>query len=102
MNTAVNTAELIAAIELQHGGKASFVQSVPVFQSFEGQKAWEGMVHVFDLTGHPTAKRAYAWSAAIDGSTKRRYYAVLQQPPINSPQDAVRAAIVHEYREGKI
>jgi hypothetical protein len=37
----------------------------------------------------------------IDGSDKRRFYAVLGLPPINSPQDAVRAAIVQEYRTAK-
>ena len=35
-------------------------------------------VHVFDLAGHPTATRAYAWSSPIEGSTKRRFVAVLQ------------------------
>ena len=29
------------------------------------------------LEGHPTAARAYAWSSAIEGSDKRRVYAVL-------------------------
>jgi hypothetical protein len=35
-------------------------------------------VQVFDLAGHPTATRAYAWSSPIEGSTKRRFFAVLQ------------------------
>ena len=61
---------------------------------------WEGTVHVFDLTGHPTANRAYAWSSPIEGSDKRRFFAVLQVPPIKSARDAVKAAIVAEQREG--
>jgi hypothetical protein len=60
---------------------------------------WEGVVHVFDLEGHPTATRAYAWSSAIEGSDKRRYYAVLGIGPIKTPLDAVRAAIVMEHRQ---
>jgi len=28
---------------------------------------------VFDLAGHPTATRAYAWSSPIDASTKRQF-----------------------------
>jgi len=62
--------------------------------------AWDGMVHLFDLAGHPTAARAYAWSSAIDGSTKRRFYTVLGKPPISSAADAVRAAIVAEHKGG--
>ncbi len=93
--------DLKTAVESQHGGSATLVQSVPVSESFEGEPAWEGVVHIFDLTGHPTAKRAYAWSAAIDGSTKRRYYAVLGIPPVNSPVDAVRAAIIAETRRAQ-
>ena len=37
-------------------------------------------MHVFDLTATPTAARAYAWSSPIEGSTKRRFFAVLHQP----------------------
>jgi hypothetical protein len=33
----------------------------------------------------------------IEGSTKRRFYAVLHVPSISSPADAVRAAIVEEF-----
>ena len=53
-------------------------------------------VHVFDLEGHPEATRAYAWSSPMEGSTKRRFFAVLHMGGIRSPQDAVRAAIVAE------
>jgi hypothetical protein len=38
---------------------------------------WESAVHIFDLEGHPTASRAYAWSSSIEGSDKRRFFAVL-------------------------
>jgi hypothetical protein len=46
-------------VELMHGGKATFVQFVPVRETFGGSTVWEGVVHVFDLDGHPTATRAY-------------------------------------------
>ena len=39
---------------------------VPVHEVFNGQTVWHGDVEVFDLTGHPKAKRAYAWSH-LDG-----------------------------------
>jgi hypothetical protein len=42
----------------------------PVKEAFNGQTVWEGLVHVFDLEGHPKATRAYAWSSPVDGSDK--------------------------------
>jgi hypothetical protein len=96
----VGTAELRRAIESQHGGTVTLVQAVPVKETFESQTVWEGVVHVFDLEGHPKATRAYAWSSPIEGSTKRRFFAVLHMGPIKSPLDAVRAAIVAERRKG--
>jgi len=67
-------------------------------QYFEGQPVWEGVVHVFDIEGHPKATRAYAWSSPVEGSERRRFFAVLQLGAIKSPVDAVRAAIVTEHR----
>ena len=81
-----------------HGGTATLAQSVPVRETLEGKTAWEGAVHVFDLAGHPIETRAYAWSSPIEGNTKRRFVAVLHTERINSPVEAVRAAIVAEHR----
>jgi|HubBroStandDraft_2_1064218.scaffolds.fasta_scaffold363410_2 hypothetical protein len=90
--------QLREAVEKMHDGTATLTQAVPVREIFEGKPVWEGVVHVFRLTGHPTALYAYAWSSPIEGSTKRRFFAVLHQPPVDSPQAAVRAAIVAEQR----
>lgn len=90
--------ELIYAVESQHSCRATLAQTVPVRETFRGQPVWDGVVHVFDLEGHPQATRAYAWSSEIEGSTKRRYYAVLGIGAIKTPLDAVRAAIVAEHR----
>lgn len=90
--------QLTHAVESQHGGRATLAQSVPVHETFDGKTVWEGVVHVFDLTDNPKATRAYAWSSPIEGSTKRRYFAVLDLGAIKSPHDAVRAAIVAEHK----
>ncbi len=95
----VDARQLKEAIESQHGGMATLAQSVPVRETFEGQTVWEGVVHVFNLKGHHKATRAYGWSSPIGGSTKRRFFAVLHIPPIVSPVDAVRAAIVAEHKQ---
>lgn len=95
----VDSPEALAeAVQRLHGAKALHVQSVPINETFNGKPVWEGVVHVFDLTGHPKASRAYAWSSPIEGSTKRKFFAVLHVPPIDSPQKAVRASIVQEFR----
>jgi len=91
----VAPAELKKAVESQHGGTATFVQAVPVHETHEGETVWDGVVHIFDLVGHPTANRAYAWSYEL-GDGRRRFFAVLHTGPIASPRDAVRAAIVAE------
>lgn len=90
--------ELRRAVESQHGGKATLVQSVPIKEIFEGKTVWEGVVHVFDLRDHPKATRAYAWSSPIEGSDKRRFFAVLHMGPVTEPVEAVRAAILQEHR----
>jgi hypothetical protein len=91
--------QLREAIEKMHGGTATLSQTVPVRETFEGRMVWEGVVHVFDLASHRIAARAYAWSSPIEGSTKRRFFAVLHKPPVDSPQAAVRAAIVAEHKQ---
>jgi hypothetical protein len=93
-----NTDDLQTAVERQHNCTARLAQSVPVKETHACATVWEGVVHVFDITGHPKATRAYAWSSPIEGSDKRRFFAVLHLPPITSPVDAVRAAIVAEQR----
>lgn len=93
-----NIDDLVDAIETQHGGVATHVESVSVKETFQGQTVWEGIVEVFDLSGNAKSTRAYAWSSPIEGSDKRRFYAVLHLGGVRSPQDAVRAAIVAEQR----
>jgi hypothetical protein len=86
--------DLKLAVETQHGGKATFLQSVPIFQAAKGKPDWNGAVQVFDLAGSPSgAARAYAWSSGLpDG--QRRVYTALHEGAVTGPRDAVRAAIV--------
>src|SRR5947209_6011578 len=85
------------AIRHMHGCEPTFVESVPVREMFKGATVWDGEVQVFDVKGHASARRVYAWSHAAEG-TKRRFYAVLHEGPIDSPIKAVRASIVAESR----
>ena len=90
--------QLRNAVESQQGGAATLTGSVPVKETYEGQTVWEGVVYIFNLDDHPSATIAYAWSSPIQGSDKRRFFAVLHLGGVRSPQDAVRAAIVAEKR----
>jgi hypothetical protein len=56
---------------------------------------------IFDLQGHPTASRCYAWSHEIDDSKKGRLFAVLHEGSVKSAQDAVRVADVNGFRKGE-
>ncbi len=94
-----NVEELQEAVQRLHQCRAKFIEAVAVKEMFQDKIVWEGIVFVFDLRGNPKATKAYAWSSPIGGSNKRRYYAVLHIPPIDSPEKAVRAAIVREFKE---
>jgi len=84
------------AVERLHGCKARLHEAVRVVERFRDAVAWDGVVHVFNLIGHPSAVICYAWSSPVEGSKRRRFYAVLHVPPVISPADAVRAAIVSD------
>lgn len=89
--------ELKNVIRRLHGCEADHVRTMPVTESFQGQIVWQGEVEVFNLRGHPKAKICYAWAHATgEADQGKRYVAVLELPPVDSAQTAVRAAIVDE------
>jgi hypothetical protein len=91
--------ELKSVIRHLHGVESEHVASVPVIEKFQGQTVWDGVVEVFDLKGHPTAFRVYAWAHDTDNpDSPRRHVTILHTHPIKSARDAVRAAIVQESR----
>jgi hypothetical protein len=91
-------AELQTVILNLHGAVAEYVETVPVSEAFQGQTVWQGEVEVFDLQDHPKAKRVYAWGYSTDDDD-RRYVTVLELLPVTSPETAVKASIVRDYRE---
>jgi len=80
------------AVEKTHGGTATYRETVRVVDTFQGDTAWEGDVHVFDLAGNELATEAYAWVERGVG-----IIAVLQTPPVDGPLTAVRAAIASRH-----
>lgn len=90
-------ANLQEAIHAMHGCESRHVESVLVREVFRGETAWQGTVEVFDLIGHAKAMRAYAWSYQDGGETKST--AVLEIPPVDSPESAVKVAIAAKARQ---
>jgi hypothetical protein len=70
--------------------------------AFRGETVWQADVEVFDLIGHPKARRAYAW-AHLDGTNdeRERFVAVLEIPPVDSAQRAVQVQIVKDVKGKK-
>jgi hypothetical protein len=91
--------ELRDVIKRLHGSDASHVETVPVKETHAGKTVWEGEVEVFDLHDHPKASRVYAWSHEQDADKPKRHVTVLHIAPVTSPQAAVRAAIVQQYKD---
>jgi hypothetical protein len=85
-------ADLKGAIWRLHGLEAVHLRTVPLTEQFEGKILWQGKVETFDVSGHPEARRCFAWANEdVDG--KQSYTAVLQLPPVDSERSAVRAAL---------
>ena len=78
------------AIEKLHNCRAIHSASAPVRDIFQGKPVWEGVVEVFAVD-HPKAKRCFAWE--IPGE-KPDWVAVLEIPPVVSPETAVKAYVV--------
>lgn len=91
--------ELREVIRRLHGVESRHVKSVSVKETFQGKTIWEGIVEVFELRDHPKARKAYAWAHDTDDPKQpKRHVTVLHIPPVTSPERAVRAAIVQEFR----
>jgi len=94
-------AEIQSVFLKLHGCEATYVESVPVVEEFQGETIWQGDVEVFDLVGHPKAKREYGWGYTTTESGGRRYFTVLELAPVDSPQTAVKIAIASEIKNAR-
>ena len=94
-------AELQAVFLKLHGCEAEYVETVPVVEQFQGETIFQGDVEVFDIRGHPKATRGYGWGYVTNEEGGRRYFTVLEIPPVTSPQTAVQAAIRSEIQNAQ-
>jgi len=85
--------DLRNAIARDHGCEAHLEQIVPVTETHLGAVAWDGDVAIFLLSGHPKARRCFAWGIPDnDEAESREITTVLEIPPVNSAEAAVKAA----------
>jgi hypothetical protein len=89
MNDATQ-AKIQLAVRARYGCGCSHTGTFFVTETIDG-KSERVAVEVFRLRGHPEASRAFGW--ACDDQGEQRYISVLGAPPIDTPQQAVRAAI---------
>lgn len=85
-----------------HKVDSDHVNSVPVEERFRGHTIWKGIVEVFNLIRHPKAKRCFAWSHPEGDDNKgERFVTVLEIPPVDSPQTAVKISIASDVKNLK-
>jgi hypothetical protein len=96
-------AEIQTAFLNVHGCDATYVETIPVVEEFQGKTIWEGDVEVFNIRGHPKATRGYGWgyTTEVHGRSRRYMFAVLELPPVDSPQAAVKAVIISEIKNAR-
>jgi hypothetical protein len=84
-------------VEKACGCTATHAKSNPITEvDNNGQVVWEGVVESFDLDGHPNATRCYAFHLMEDQGPV--FQTVLEIPPVDSPEAAVKAAIAARAR----
>jgi peptidoglycan/xylan/chitin deacetylase (PgdA/CDA1 family) len=82
-----------AAVEAEHGAKASLFYVAHVIEA--GPEDWNRRVHVFDLEGHPTATRAYAWVFPPACGNASRIQTALHLDGMRGPHDAVKFTLAN-------
>jgi hypothetical protein len=85
-------ARLQAIIQSSYSCKATYRRTVPVQEPLANGVEWKGEVDIFWLTGHPGAKRCFAWLQEQD-SADSNAITILEAPPVIGPATAVRAAL---------
>lgn len=84
-------------LTIQHLHKCAAVhrETVPVHEVFRGKTVWKGDVEVFDLTGHPKAKRCYGWTHG----EPEEFITILELPPVKDAQSAVKVGAAYQIKK---
>ena len=85
------------ALRQLYGCDARFNATVAVSIPVRGRAPWRGSVHVFDISGHPSATRGYAWPRRVNARTTI-IHTVLESDKVAAPEQAVRTALGRRLR----
>ena len=84
-------------ISTLHGAGSTHVESVPVHEVFQGKTVWQGDVEVFNLIGHPKAKRCYGWTYG----EPEEFITILELPPVTDAQSAVKVGVAYQIKKAR-
>ena len=88
---------LQVAITQLHHCDATWRKSVYVEEVSHGEVAWSGDVEVFDLTGHPKARRCYGW---MHGEPEE-FVGILEMPPVIDAYTAVKVGVSGQIKKAR-
>lgn len=93
-------ARVQVAVSRLHNCGATLRGTAPAHEVLRGKTVWQGSFEVFDLHGHPNARRAHA-CGHLDGAKdeNERFVAVAEIPPAESVQKAVQVQIAKDTKE---
>ena len=84
------------------GVPSMHIDNVRVTEVLEDNTVWDEMIEVIELHGHPRAPIVYAWAQNMKKpGMRKKYFAVLHLNLVDSPEAAVRPAIVPQRRTGE-
>ena len=84
-------------IHTLHGCDSMHVMPIAIREDFEGKTVWRGVVEVFDLIGHPKAKRCYAWTYG----DPEEFITILELPPVTDAQSAVKVGVAYQIKKAR-
>jgi molybdopterin synthase catalytic subunit len=83
------------------GARVRFVGSTPVHEQFQGVTVWRGLVSEFSIGETQPRRQCYAWREPPEMHGGVETFRIVQRTPeVDSPEKAVRAAIVADHRKG--
>jgi hypothetical protein len=80
-----------------HDCSATWRKSVYVEAVSRGEVVWSGEVEVFDLTGHPKAKRCHGWRYG----EPEQFITILELSPVTDAYSAVKVGGSHQIKNSK-
>jgi hypothetical protein len=78
-----------------HKCGATWRESVRVQEVFQGKTLWQREVEVFDLNGHPKAKRCYGWTYG----EPEEFITILELPPVTDAKSAIKVGVSYQIKK---